>query len=164
MAQQIQNRRDVSTIWTSANPILGQGEIGLETDTLRFKWGDGFTPWIGLQYAMNTVLSGTTAPGNTVGEDGDFYINYTPTVVFYGPKAGGVWPAGFTLAGAPSVWNGTTDPSESIGIDGDLYINTTTLQVYGPRVGGAWGVGRYMAGNAAVQTAKSYSMSLIFGG
>jgi hypothetical protein len=44
-----------------------------------------------------TILSGTGVPSNLyTGTNGDYYIN-TTTYVFYGPKANGVWPAGFTL-------------------------------------------------------------------
>jgi hypothetical protein len=49
----------------------------------------------------NTILSGTAEP-TTEGEDGDFYIR-TTTSFFYGPKAGGVWPAGVSLVGAPGA-------------------------------------------------------------
>ena len=41
MAIRIQIRRDVTTNWTTNNPILLPGEIGLETDTLKFKIGNG---------------------------------------------------------------------------------------------------------------------------
>ena len=37
-------------------------------------------------------LSGTGAPSNTVGFDGDFYIDTTDHGVYYGPKTLGVWP------------------------------------------------------------------------
>lgn len=47
----------------------------------------------------HTVLNGTGAPANTLGHDGDFYID-TATDVLYGPKAGGNWPAtGTSLIG-----------------------------------------------------------------
>ena len=45
----------------------------------------------------NTILSGVVAPTNE-GVNGDFYIN-TATSTIYGPKAGGVWPAGVSLIG-----------------------------------------------------------------
>ncbi len=45
----------------------------------------------------SSVLSGTAAP-TTEGVDGDFYIR-TTTNYLYGPKAGGVWPAGVSLVG-----------------------------------------------------------------
>jgi hypothetical protein len=41
MAIRIQIRRDITTNWTTNNPILLPGEIGLETDTLKFKIGNG---------------------------------------------------------------------------------------------------------------------------
>lgn len=50
MAQQIQIRRDTSTNWTSANPILAQGELGLETNTNKIKIGNGTTAWNSLNY------------------------------------------------------------------------------------------------------------------
>jgi len=44
-----------------------------------------------------TILSGTTNPSNsTDGVDGDYYINLS-TYYFFGPKAAGIWPAGFSL-------------------------------------------------------------------
>ena len=60
MAVQIQIRRDTAADWTSANPILAQGELGLEIDTARFKIGDGVLAWNSLLYA-NQVFSGPGA-------------------------------------------------------------------------------------------------------
>lgn len=51
MAVQIQLRRDTASNWASANPILASGEMGAETDTGRFKVGNGSTPWNSLDYA-----------------------------------------------------------------------------------------------------------------
>jgi hypothetical protein len=50
MAQQIQIRRDTSTNWTSTNPILAQGELGLELNTGKFKVGNGVDNWNSLPY------------------------------------------------------------------------------------------------------------------
>ena len=44
-------RNDTKANWTSANPVLGKGEIGIETDTRLFKFGDGTTNWNALKYA-----------------------------------------------------------------------------------------------------------------
>jgi len=41
MAIRIQLRRDTVANWTTNNPILLPGEIGVETDTLKFKIGNG---------------------------------------------------------------------------------------------------------------------------
>lgn len=50
MSTIIQLRRGTSGQWTTANPTLAEGEIGLETDTERFKIGDGSTSWDSLAY------------------------------------------------------------------------------------------------------------------
>lgn len=47
---QIQHRRDTAANWTSTNPTLAAGEIGVETDTLKQKVGDGSTAWTSLAY------------------------------------------------------------------------------------------------------------------
>jgi hypothetical protein len=47
----IQNRRGNSSAWTSADPTLEPGEIGVESDTGKFKIGDGSTAWTTLAYA-----------------------------------------------------------------------------------------------------------------
>src|SRR6056300_1587267 len=54
MADMIQIRRDTASNWTSANPILAQGELGAETDTSKIKIGDGSTAWTSLGYLIDT--------------------------------------------------------------------------------------------------------------
>ena len=46
----IQFRRDTSSNWTSVNPTLAEGEMGLETDTGKFKIGNGSSNWTTLAY------------------------------------------------------------------------------------------------------------------
>ena len=46
----IKLRSDTSTNWTSANPVLYQGEFGYEIDTGKGKFGDGTTAWNDLGY------------------------------------------------------------------------------------------------------------------
>ena len=54
MADLIQIRRDTAANWTSANPTLAQGELGVETDTDKIKVGDGSTAWSSLGYIIDT--------------------------------------------------------------------------------------------------------------
>jgi hypothetical protein len=64
MAVQIQNRNDTAANWVSENPILAQGEIGIETDTRFVKLGDGITNWNDLGYGLLSqpdVIDGGTA-------------------------------------------------------------------------------------------------------
>ena len=45
MADIIKMRRDTAANWTTANPILADGELGFEKDTKCYKMGDGVTSW-----------------------------------------------------------------------------------------------------------------------
>ena len=47
---QILHRRDTAANWTSTNPTLGSAEIGVETDTNKFKIGNGSSSWTALSY------------------------------------------------------------------------------------------------------------------
>jgi len=57
---QIQIRRGTASQWTSTNPTLAAGELGLETDTLLMKAGNGSSNWTSLayinQYPLPTLL------------------------------------------------------------------------------------------------------------
>lgn len=44
-------RNDTKAEWASVNPVLGKGELGIESDTRLFKFGDGVTAWKDLKYA-----------------------------------------------------------------------------------------------------------------
>lgn len=75
MAVQIQLRRGTAGAWTTANPILAAGEIGLESDTSLFKIGNGITPWTSLAYGGVQGTNGTNGTngqgvptGGTVGQ------------------------------------------------------------------------------------------------
>jgi len=59
MAVQIQIRNGTAAAWTSANPILAAGEMGAETDTGRFKIGNGSTNWNTLSYSVGFSYKGT---------------------------------------------------------------------------------------------------------
>ena len=57
MAVRIQLRRDTAANWVSSNPTLRAGEIGIETDTLKFKIGNGSSPWNSITAYANVVPS-----------------------------------------------------------------------------------------------------------
>ena len=44
-------RNDLAANWTTNNPIMLTGELGVESDTGYFKIGDGTTTWNDLPYA-----------------------------------------------------------------------------------------------------------------
>jgi hypothetical protein len=55
MSTRMQQRRGSAAQWTSANPVLAAGEIGFETDTRKFKMGDGTLTWSQLEYFSNAA-------------------------------------------------------------------------------------------------------------
>jgi archaellum component FlaC len=54
MATRMLQRRGTAEQWTTANPVLGAGEIGFETDTGKFKVGDNVNLWADLAYFVNS--------------------------------------------------------------------------------------------------------------
>ena len=84
MAVQIQLRRGTASAWTSANPTLAVGELAIETDTDKYKIGDGSTAWTSLGYSSlpSNVLPLT---GGTL--TGALTINGASPLVFEGATA-----------------------------------------------------------------------------
>jgi hypothetical protein len=73
MTSRLQNRRDTAANWTANNPTLAAGELGLETDTAKFKMGNGSTAWNSLAYAYtagSAGAQGTTGSQGTTGTQG----------------------------------------------------------------------------------------------
>lgn len=70
MATRMQQRRGTAAEWTTANPVLAAGEIGYETDTGKFKFGDGVNTWDSIQhFADATALIGAAPETlDTLGE------------------------------------------------------------------------------------------------
>ena len=67
--ERIQLRRDSALGWSTNNPILASGEIGIElsptpAQIVLFKLGDGITAWNSLPY-QNEAFSGATLGANT---------------------------------------------------------------------------------------------------
>ena len=69
----MQQRRGTAAQWTAANPILAAGEIGFETDTSKFKMGNGSSAWSALTYFANAaelaaIVDGAPELLNTLNE------------------------------------------------------------------------------------------------
>ena len=76
----MQQRRGSAAQWTAANPVLAAGEIGFETDTSKFKMGNGTSTWSQLVYfanateltnAINSVVGMAPETLNTLSEISD---------------------------------------------------------------------------------------------
>lgn len=77
----IQFRRATATNWSSFNPTLLVGELGYETNTGKFKIGDGSTAWNSLSYATDAYVP-LTAIGQSVASlvDGKIPNNQIPSI------------------------------------------------------------------------------------
>lgn len=60
---QFQLRRGTSTEWSTSNPTLAAGEVGIETNTNLFKIGNGSTPWNSLVYGGIQGITGSGSQG-----------------------------------------------------------------------------------------------------
>jgi hypothetical protein len=92
MATRMQQRRGTAAQWTAANPILAAGEIGFETDTNKFKMGNGSSAWNALQYFANAaelaaIIDGAPELLNTlnelaaaIGDDPEFFTNIADSI------------------------------------------------------------------------------------
>jgi hypothetical protein len=119
MANRIQLRRDGAQQWANVNPVLAQGELGIELDTSRLKIGDGVTPWNSLKYERPLETESNTA--NTLVKrdaDGNFEAGaINATLIGNAATATRLANArNFTLTG---------DMSGSASFDGSANINIT---------------------------------------
>lgn len=110
MPIKIQLRRGTATEWSTANPTLSEGELGLETDTGRFKVGNGTGAWNTLVYASG--IQGPTGPAGTAGANGPAGSNGDPG------------PTGPTGLRGPT---GAQGPAGDGGV-GQLLLNDALLQ------------------------------------
>ena len=58
MATRMQQRKGTAAQWAAADPILNAGEIGWESDTNKFKIGDGTNHWDDLTYFLDATDMG----------------------------------------------------------------------------------------------------------
>lgn len=65
-----QFRRGTFAQWQAANPVLADGELGLETNTRQIKIGDGVTAWNALPYGGIKGDMGATGAQGVQGFDG----------------------------------------------------------------------------------------------
>lgn len=120
MAIQIQIRRDTAANWTSVDPTLAEGEIGLETDTNQMKFGDGVLAWTALAYFGGS--------GNPFDQD----LNTTDPVVFTGLTNNSIiYPVADGTAGQAIVTDGAGNLSFASGANPfDQDLNTTDPVIF----------------------------------
>ena len=118
MSQHItfQLRRDTAANWAFFNPILLNGELGIETDTYWFKIGDGTRQWNSI-----TTYNGLYGPSGTTGPTGQGGVGDT------GPtgRTGGTGNRGATGSSVTGI-TGSTGPTGTTGFTGSTGPGGTT--------------------------------------
>jgi hypothetical protein len=91
MATRMQQRRGTAAQWISTNsgngPILNAGEIGFETDTNKFKIGDGTNHWINLDYFIDANSTVNPAFGSSITFEGATANAFETTLAVTDPTA-----------------------------------------------------------------------------
>ena len=125
MATRMQQRRGTAAQWISTNsgngPILNAGEIGYETDTNKFKIGDGTNHWINLDYFIDANSTVNPSFGSSITFEGATADAYETTLAVTDPTADRT----ITLPNA----TGTVvlaDGSGNVTVSGDLTVSGTT--------------------------------------
>jgi hypothetical protein len=152
MAIQIQYRRGSASDWSTTNPILAIGEPGYETDTGKFKVGNGSSAWNSLPYSSG--IQGPTGPTGAVGPTGP-----TGAIGATGPTgvAGPTGPTGpFGPTGPQGIQGiqgiqgvaGPTGPTGSIGNTGPTGPTGATPAIGGTNTQVQFNNGGVFAGSA----------------
>ena len=119
----IKMRRGTASQWASANPVMAAGEMGFESDTRKFKFGDATSAWNIMPYAS---AGGVEAGGFFVAETapvganiGDIWYNISDTGAEGGKSF--IYYEGYWVELNP----GTLGPQGSTGATGPA--NTLTV-------------------------------------
>jgi hypothetical protein len=155
MTARLQNRRDTAANWTSNNPTLAQGEIGYETDTTKFKIGDGATAWSSLAYAYAAGAAGATGPTGPTGSTGPTGLTGATGPTGASGPAGATGPTGVTGDVGATGATGPTGATGAVGATGPTGA-TGPSGATGPT--GPTGAGGVDAINA--QTGTTYTLVL----
>ena len=150
----IQFRRDTAANWTSANPTLADGEMGIESDTNKYKIGNGYTVWNSLSYsslpanvlsptvvdAKGDLLVGTaddTVDNLAVGANGTLLIadSAETTGMRWGSTVSGVTINNSVVQGLEESWNVAATAAT-----GTVNFNTltSTAWLYTSNASGNW--------------------------
>ena len=91
MATRMQQRRGTAAQWISTNsgngPVLNAGEIGWESDTNKFKIGDGVNNWLSLDYFSDINSTVNPAFGSSITFEGASADAYETTLTVVDPTA-----------------------------------------------------------------------------
>ena len=123
-------RRDTAANWTSVNPTLLAGEIGIESDTNKWKVGTGSAAWTALAYMPGSQLSAYPIVNVDIAAGAEIAVSKladgTARQLLQTDAAGtGVeWASNIDVPGTLDVTSAATFDNNVI-IQGDLTVNGT---------------------------------------
>jgi hypothetical protein len=123
-------RYDTATNWTAANPTLLAGEIGIESDTKKWKLGTGAAAWNSLGYIPGLSISAYPLVNADIASNAEIAVSKlgdgTPRQLLQTDAAGtGVeWASNIDIPGTLDVTSAATFDNNVI-IQGDLTVNGT---------------------------------------
>jgi hypothetical protein len=117
MAINIQFRRGTASEWTAANPTLAVAEFGVETDTDKFKLGDGATAWTSLGYG------GIQGPAGANGTSGVAAAT-SPVTYNSGTSTVGFDFSAVNISDINNVTISAPEEGQALTYDGSVWINS----------------------------------------
>ena len=125
-------RRDSAANWTFNNPTLLAGELGYESDTGKWKVGDGTTAWTGLAYIPGSQISAYPLVNADIATGAEIAVSKladgAARQLLQTDAAGtGVeWTSNVDVPGTLDV-TGAVTFDNNLTVQGDLYVNGTEV-------------------------------------
>ena len=126
----MKQRYDTAANWTAANPTLLAGEIGIESDTKKWKLGTGAAAWNSLSYIPGLSISAYPLVNADIASNAEIAVSKladgSARQLLQTDAAGtGVeWASNIDIPGTLDVTGATTFDNNVI-IQGDLTVNGT---------------------------------------
>jgi hypothetical protein len=130
----MKQRYDTAANWTTANPTLLAGEIGIESDTKKWKLGDGSTAWTSLGYIPGLSISAYPLVNADIASNAEIAVSKLADGAarqLLQTDAAGTdveWASNIDIPGTLDVTGAATFDA-AVTVQGDLTVNGTTTTI-----------------------------------